>query len=221
MAHDGCEVRLRVRGGYALFTRPEMKCERVSYDVPTPSAMRGVLEAIFWKPQIAWVVDKIHVLQPIRFINIRRNEVAGKIPTAAVKRAMGGDGGRLAFDVDDGDNRQQRAALCLRDVDYLVEAHFVRVRGDEPLPKYYEMFKRRAEKGQAFHQPYLGCREFPADFSYHEGPAPKSPLVGVQDLGWMLHDIDFADGMKPRFFRAKLEDGVLKIPAWDAAEVRS
>ncbi|MCI4661061.1 MAG: type I-C CRISPR-associated protein Cas5c [Neomegalonema sp.] len=204
-------IKLHVWGDFACFTRPEMKVERVSYDVMTPSAARGVLEAIHWKPAIRWVVDRIHVLRPIRFQNIRRNEVASKIPVGNVKTARNKgslEGLRLLVDED----RQQRATLALRDVGYLIEAHFEFTAeagpGDNP-GKHLDTFNRRARKGQCFHRPYLGVREFAADFELIEGAAPSSPLKGEQDLGWMLHDIDYADDMQPRFFRALMKDGVI------------
>ena len=197
-------IRLRVWGDYACFTRPEMKVERVSYDVMTPSAARGILEAILWKPAIRWVVDAIHVLRPIRFDNIRRNEVKDKMPRPNPATAMR-DGKRIEYVVDKGDNRQQRATTLLRDVEYVIEAHFERTdqagAGDNP-GKYLDIFNRRARKGQFFHQPYLGCREFPAFFELVESDLPASFYEGnSQELGFMLLDIDFADNMAPLFFR--------------------
>lgn len=212
-------IRLRVWGEFACFTRPEMKVERVSYDVMTPSAARGVLEAIYWKPQILWVIDRIHVLSEIRFTNIRRNEVKSKISADKVKTAMKSGKGQLGFYVDDGDNRQQRASTLLRDVEYLIEAHFELKDTSEPPQKHFEMFKRRAEKGQCFHHPYLGCREFVAQFEWQEGELPASPLQGTRELGYMLHDIDFANDMTPRFFRATLINGVLTVPPFESAAV--
>lgn len=212
-------VALEVWGDYACFTRPEMKVERVSYDVMTPSAARGVLEAIYWKPQIRWVVDRIHVLKPIRFTNLRRNEVASKIPTASARKGMKGDNSPMGLYVEE--DRQQRAALILRDVAYGIEAHFDMLDDDEPPQKHFEMMKRRAVKGQYFHHPYLGCREFPADFEWVDGELPKSPLEGHTDLGFMLHDLDYDNGMAPRFFRAIMNNGVIDVPPWDGSEVRA
>jgi CRISPR-associated protein Cas5d len=217
----GYGVRLLVWGNYACFTRPEMKVERVSYDVITPSAARGILEAIHWKPAIRWVVDRLHVLKPIRFETIRRNELGHKIPASSAQSAM--NRGRADLHAIIEDDRQQRAATVLRDVAYVIDAHF------EPTPhagaddnegKHLDCFNRRARKGQCFHRPYLGCREFPADFAPPEGepPPPDPALRGERDLGWMLHDIDFADGMTPRFFRAVMRDGVIEA---GGAEVRS
>ena len=218
-------VRLHVWGEYACFTRPEMKVERVSYDAMTPSAARGILEAIHWKPAIRWAIDRIHVLKPIRFENLRRNELGGKIPAANVQKAMRGEtteGLRILVEED----RQQRAATVLRDVGYVIEAHFLltaAARADDTEAKHLAMFNRRAAKGQCFHRPYLGTREFAADFELVEGAMPRSSLPRDQrdrDLGWMLHDIDYAQGMTPRFFRAALRDGVIEVPRIDAAAVK-
>jgi CRISPR-associated protein Cas5d len=186
-----------------------MKVERVSYDAMTPSAARGVLEAIYWKPEIRWVVERIHVLNPIRFTNLRRNEVGAKASAANAVRAMNSGSGRLGLFIED--ERQQRAATILRDVDYLIEARFELRGGVDPAPKHYEMFKRRAEKGQCFHRPYLGCREFDCQFARHDGPAPPSYYANEpeRDLGFMLHDIDFEHDMMARFFRAKMNHGII------------
>lgn len=196
-----------------------MKVERVSYDVPTPSAARGVIEAIHWKPEIAWVVDRIHVLRPIRFQSFRRNEVGSKISATLAARAMRtrdlADIG-LAADAD----RQQRAATVLLDVAYVIEAHFeLTPKGrDEDAAKHLCMFNRRAAAGQCFHRPCLGTREFPAEFALvpDGAPLPPSTLPAEQqerDLGWMLHDIDFGeDGSRTsRFFRATLRGGILDV----------
>lgn len=229
-------IHLKVSGDYALFSRPEMKVERVSYDVITPSAARGILEAIYWKPQIRWIIDEIHVLKPIRFTNIRRNEVSSKI---AVKGGTGVNAGmanpsfRPTMDVTE--NRQQRASLLLKDVAYLIKAH-IRVldtrieKNDAPAPeneavgKHLDMFKRRARKGQVFHQPYFGCREFPVRFELIENetdlPKPEATLQGEKDLGFMLHDIQFdqnkatksVHSATPHFFRATMTNGVIRVP---------
>jgi len=214
-------VQLLVSGDYACWTRPEMKAERVSYDVMTPSGARGILEAIYWKPQIRWVVDKIRVLAPIRFTNIRRNEVAHKLSTAKVKKAMKGGTEVIALYADDSKNRQQRASLLLTNVRYGIEAHFELLDRKErngavtaaPAAKHLDQFNRRLKKGQCFHRPYLGCREFAARFEPVPGDWPECPeeLRGDRDLGFMLHDIDFADGMTPRFFRARMTDGVIDV----------
>lgn len=217
-------VRLHVWGDYACFTRPEMKVERVSYDVITPSAARGILEAIHWKPAIRWAIDRIHVLRPIRFDTIRRNEVGHTIPEAKARTAMrrGSTDGLFTLVEDD---RQQRAATVLRNVGYIIEAHFEltgQAAADDTEAKHLSMFNRRAARGQCHHRPYLGVREFPADFRLVEGELPERELApGWRDLGWMLHDIDYADGMTPRFFRAVLADGVVAVPPFDAAELKA
>ncbi|MCI5140767.1 MAG: type I-C CRISPR-associated protein Cas5, partial [Candidatus Electrothrix sp. ATG1] len=161
-------VKLMVWGKYACFTRPEMKVERVSYDIMTPSAARGIIEAIYWKPEIRWIIDRIHVLNEIRFENIRRNEVASKLPMTNISKAMKDCVSPIQISIEDA--RQQRASLVLRDVHYVIEAHFELTDKDkEGEPgKHLGMFERRAKKGQCFHRPYLGCREFPADFSWIE-----------------------------------------------------
>ncbi|MCD6293921.1 MAG: type I-C CRISPR-associated protein Cas5 [Deltaproteobacteria bacterium] len=199
-------IKIRVWGDYALFTRPEMKVERVSYDVMTPSAARGILEAIYWKPAIRWVVDRIHVLKPIRFENIRRNEVGKR---ASIDRSVMSGKKEAGIFVDDPKTRQQRASMVLRNVEYVIEAHFeFTSKEDNNEGKHMDMFKRRAVKGQCFHRPYFGCREFPINFEWCE-EAPKSPLEGKRDLGFMLHDIDFENNMTPRFFRAEMRDGII------------
>lgn len=222
-------IALRIWGDYALFCRPETKVERLSYEVITPSAARGVLEAIYWKPQVRWVVERIHVYRVPRFTNLRRNEVASRASAANAKKAMSGTlGGPLALYVDE--DRQQRAAAILRDVEYVIEARFELLDDSDPVAKHYNMFKRRAEKGQCFHRPYLGTREFPCDFDWVEGPIPESPLLGERDLGWMLHDMVFTpverakdadtlsghDGQplkaEARFFPAVMVNGVINVP---------
>lgn len=218
-------VRLHVWGDYACFTRPEMKVERVSYDVMTPSAARGVLDAIHWKPGVRWVIDRVHVLRPIRFESFRRNELGGKISVANVRKAMRG-GTAAAPHAYIGEDRQQRASTLLRDVAYVIEAHFELTDAagpDDTEGKHLSMFNRRATKGQCFHRPYLGTREFPADFTLVEYEMPASALPQEQrnrDLGWMLHDIDHDNG-EPRFFRAQLREGVVDIPPLHAAEVKA
>ena len=206
---------LRIWGDFACFTRPEMKIERVSYDVITPSAARGIFEAVYWKPEIRWNIDLIQVFNPIRFTNIRRNEVASKIPAGSVSSVMK-SGGSLALYIES--DRQQRASMVLRDVAYIVEAHFELLSGVDNLQKHSEMFRRRASKGQYFHHPYLGCREFDANFELLESEIPVSTIQGATDLGWMLHDLDFADGMKPIFFRAAMTNGIIEIPRLHSGE---
>jgi CRISPR-associated protein Cas5d len=201
-----------------------MKVERVSYDVMTPSAARGILEAIHWKPAIRWVVDRIHVLNPIHFDNVRRNEVKSKIPKPNPATVMR-DKKPLFYLVDDGDNRQQRAATLLRNVAYVIEAHFdltEKAGSEDNEGKHLDIFNRRARTGQFFHQPCFGCREFPAFFELLDGELPISCYQGeTKELGYMLLDIDFANGMKPLFFKATMQDGVITPPAPWSSEVRS
>jgi len=198
-------VKLKVWGDFALFTRLEMKVERVSYDVMTPSAARGILEAIYWKPAIRWIVDRIHVLRPIQFENIRRNELSNKVSVNA-KIMREGTQPVCQYIEDD---RQQRASLVLKDVAYVIEAHFELTAVDNADPgKHLAIFERRVKKGQCFHRPYFGCREFPVNFEWCS-VIPDSLLTGEQNLGYMLHDIDFANGMAPQFFRAVMQNGVM------------
>ena len=218
-------IKLHVWGDYACFTRPEMKVERVSYDVITPSAARGILEAIHWKPAIRWVVDKIHVLRPIQFESIRRNEVASKISAhnAGTAKAKGTTES-LYMLVDEGKERQQRASTVLRNVAYIIEAHFVltdKAGNDDNEGKHLDIFNRRARKGQCFHHPYLGTREFIAHFEpVVNNSIPPSVLTEQnKDLGWMLHDIDFSHNNTPHFFRAEMRDGVIEVPAFNAEQV--
>lgn len=215
-------IKLRIWGDYACFTRPEMKVERVSYDVITPSAARGILEAIHWKPAIRWVVDKIHVLRPIKFDNVRRNEVSSKIPKPNPTTAMR-DRKQLFFLVDDGGNRQQRASTLLRDVEYILEAHFEltdKAGPNDNEGKHLDIFCRRAKNGQFFHQPCLGCREFPAFFELVENEIPPSCYSGhTKELGYMLLDVDFANEMTPMFFKATMQDGIIKPPLPNSPEV--
>ena len=234
---------LEVTGEFACFTRPEMKVERVSYDVITPSAARAIFDAILWKPAIRWRVTKIEVLKPIRWASIRRNEVA--------KVASPGSGGILIED-----DRQQRAGLLLRDVKYRLHAEFdfippdsrakvrnpapdwltdaeenewyrqaeeAAARSDEKEAKYAAMFDRRASRGQHFMRPYLGCREFSCSEirpvkSLEGEPAP---IDETRDLGFMLYDMDYSDpkNIKPMFFRPRMEAGVIAVPAPDSSEV--
>lgn len=216
-------VRLHVSGDHACFTRPEMKVERVSYDVMTPSAARGILEAIHWKPAIRWVIDRIHVQKPIRFQSIRRNEVGSKISASKASSAMNrGNLDGLALVIED--DRQQRAATVLADVAYIIEAHFEktpRAGADDNEGKHLDTFNRRATRGQCFHQPCLGTREFAANFALLPADAPLPPAIGdSRDLGFMLWDIDHAAPGKPSmFFRARLENGVLSVPAPGSPQV--
>lgn len=212
----GYGITIRVQGDYALFTRPEMKVERVSYDIITPSAARGIIEAIYWKPAIRWKIDKIHVLNEIEFTNIRRNEVSEKISTNIAKRVMKGTY-KKPFYLSVTDNRQQRAALVLKNVDYVIEAHFEitdKAGREDSVEKHYNIALRRLRKGQHFHAPYLGTREFGAKIEFLEDePIPPSALHGERDLGWMLYDLNFSDpkDIRPKFFKASLQDGVLDL----------
>ncbi len=207
---------LEVSGPLACFTRPEMKVERVSYEVMTPSAARAVFESILWKPQIRWRVQCIEVLRPIRWMNLRRNEVKSKVLMSSVVRAMQSGGGQLGIDIED--DHTQRASLLLRDVAYRIHADLeLTERSTDPLIKYAEMFARRARKGQCVNQPYLGCREFAADFRLVEADTPQpAPIDETRSLGWMLHDLDFSNPAdpQPRFFDAKLESGRVQVPAF-------
>lgn len=221
-------IKLLIWGDRACFTRPEMKAERVSYDVITPSAVRGILEAIHWKPAIRWVVDSIQVLNPIRFESIRRNEISDKISARNITSAMNRKSTEdLRFLVDDGDNRQQRATTLLRDVAYVITAHFEltdKAGADDNAGKHLDIFNRRAKRGQYFHMPCMGNREFPAYFELVEnGQELKSApeLQGEKDLGWMLHDIDFANDNTPLFYRAIMRDGLIEVPELSAPEVKS
>ncbi len=214
---------LEVSGDFACFTRPEMKVERVSYDVITPSAARAIFEAVLWKPAIRWQVEKIEVLNPIRWINLRRNEVGMVIPKINPKTATK-KGEPLGLNIEDA--RQQRAGLFLRDVRYRIHARFGMTdragEADTPV-KFAEMFQRRASKGQCFNQPYLGCREFSCAFRLIESlEGEPAPIAETRDLGWMLYDMDFSnpDDPKPLFFRARMEDGVVAVPARESEEVR-
>ena len=234
---------LEVWGDYACFTRPEMKVERVSYDVMTPSAARAIFEAVFWKPAFEWRVRKIEVLNPIKWVNIRRNEIGAVANTAS-------DGIFVE------EKRQQRAGLFLKDVCYRIHADLVfipprkRKETRQSLPeylvdsaekaelmerkltdehpnenpaKYNSMFERRARKGQCFFQPYLGCREFSCFFKLVDAEKePAIPIPETRDLGFMLYDMDYseANDIRPAFFRAKLETGVVNVPDWNSEEVR-
>jgi CRISPR-associated protein Cas5d len=237
---------LEVSGEFACFTRPEMKVERVSYDVITPSAARAVFEAILWKPALRWQISKIEVLHPIKWVNLRRNEVGAVASTRNIETAMKSGAGQLGLYVED--ERQQRAGLFLRDVKYRLHAHFelrdpgfhksnfphlskrsINAGEDdlESMPnaavKFMSMFERRAAKGQCVNQPYLGCREFAGQFKLVDGGAVLSdPVPESRDLGWMLYDMDYNDSAnpKPRFFRAQLVKGAVDVPAWDSEEVR-
>jgi CRISPR-associated protein Cas5d len=214
---------LEISGDLACFTRPEMKVERVSYDVITPSAARAVFESILWKPAIRWHVRRIEVLKPVRFMNLRRNEVGSKVSTSNVTKAMNGADIDLAIYADDPSERAQRASLLLRDVAYRVHADLeVRVDRSDPMPpqKHHAMFERRAANGQCVNQPYLGCREFDARVRLvTEFAAEPAPISDTRDLGWMLHDLDFKNLSDPQpvFFRAQMNAGVIEVNTQGAA----
>ncbi len=205
-------LSLRARGPLAVFTQPALKVERISYSVMTPSAARGVLEAVLWKPAIRWHVERIHVLAPIQFTSFRRNEVNSRAPAPALATVRNGGAAPHYFADED---RAQRNTVALRDVDYVIDAHFVltdRRGAEDNVQKFVDMFRRRVEKGQHFHQPYLGCREFVADVMPTEG-AP-APIAENRYLGRMLWDIEYrSDGNRPVFFEASLRNGVMHVPA--------
>ena len=213
-------LQLRIWGERACFTRPEMKVERVSYDVMTPSAARGVCEAVVWKPQMRWIIERIDILKPIRKASVRRNEVGHKASVDNVMAAMTGRAARLGIDIEEA--RQQRASVILCNVDYLIHARIGRTERagpDDSVAKYVEMFRRRAASGQCFHRPYLGTREFAAEFALIEAN-PPTPVVDTRDLGWMLYDIDFSGARPmPVFFEARLRAGTLAVPEPDSPEL--
>ena len=217
-------IQVEVWGDYALFSRPEFKVEHVSYDTMTPSAARGLLESIYWHPGLRWRIDRIHVCSPIRFTNIRRNEVKDTI-SARKMQALMEKGGELYLATPD--SIQQRAAMVLRDVHYVIDAHFDMTMHASPTDnpgKFQEMMRRRVEKGQFYHEPCFGVREFPANFRpCTELPPCPEELKGEKDLGWMLLDMDYSDkeNITPRFFRAILRDGVLEVPPMYSKEVRA
>lgn len=204
-------IQLEVWGAYALFSRPELKVERVSYDVPTPSAARGIVESVYYHPGLRWYIDRIHVLNPIRFVSIRRNEVTDKISGRNVRQAVQSGGQPLYLVTSQ--KIVQRSSLLLQDVHYVIEAHFEMT--DKAAPsdnpgKFQDIVTRRMERGQCFHTPYFGCREFPVSFRrWPGGPIPT--IDETRDLGLMLYDFDYSDpaAITPTYFRARLEHGVL------------
>lgn len=206
-------VKMEVWGNYALFTRPEMKVERVSYDIPTPSAARGMLDAVYYHPGLIWKIDRIYILNPIRFTNLRRNEMDAKILASDLRSAAQGSDRKLYIAASE--HIQQRAAMMLKDVHYVIEAHFEmtdRAAPSDNPGKFQDIIKRRLRKGQAFAQPYLGCRECTAYFGLWEnGEIPA--IQESRDLGWMLYDMDYShpDDITPMFFRAKMENGVVDV----------
>lgn len=206
-------VRVECWGKMAVFTRPEMKVERVSYDVMTPSAARGLIESIYFHPGMKYRIHKIYVLNPIEFTNIRRNEVKSKISCEKVKRAYEGSGDPLYLDASQ--DIQQRATVALKDVHYVIEASFSmteKANASDNPGKFQDILKRRLKKGQCYSQPYFGCREFPADFRlWEDGPIPTIPET--RDLGYMLYDMDYSDpeNITPMFFQAKMVNGVIDL----------
>ncbi len=206
--------RLKVSGENACFTRPEMKVERVSYDIMTPSAARGILEAILWKPAIGWTILQIDVLKPVRWESVRRNEVGAVISARNVTAAMSAGSGNLGLYIEK--ERQQRAGLFLRDVTYVIHACFVmtdKAGPDDNVTKFEKMFIRRATKGQCFHRPYFGCREFPVEFEFLPRDSEYlQPIDESRDLGWMLYDMDYSGKEPmPQFFHARLEKGSVNL----------
>ena len=206
-------VKVEVWGDYACFSRPEMKVERITYDVITPSAARGMLEAIYWHPGMKWEIDKIYVLSPINYINVKRNEVKSKILASSVRGVM--TGGKNALYLNTSNDIQQRSSLVLQNVHYVIEAHFEmtdKANESDNAGKFQDIIKRRLKRGQCFHQPYFGCREFPARFREWSGDAIPS-IEETRDLGYMLWDMDYSDSrdIRPMFFRAKMQNGVVCV----------
>ena len=220
MEKTNSDFSLEVWGEFACFTRPEFKVERLSYDVITPSAARAIFESIFWKPAIKWIITKIEVINPIKWTNIRRNEVgalAGKTPIYIE------------------DKRQQKNSVILKDVRYRIHARMeyippkkrkgelLTIKEDENPGKYLAMFERRASKGQCFNQPYLGCREFSANFRLiRPDDILEPPINESKDLQYMLYDMDFAnnpDAPLPMFYRAEMVNGVINVPSPDSNDV--
>ncbi|MDR3723458.1 MAG: type I-C CRISPR-associated protein Cas5c [Terracidiphilus sp.] len=215
---NASNLLVRVEGLLACFTRPEFSTERVSYEVMTPSAARAILEAILWKPAIRWRIHAIHVLNPIRWMEFRRNEVNSRASTSGAASAAAGRTEFSDFFADA--DRAQRHTVALRDVDYLVEASFEltgRAGPADNMGKFFGMFERRLGAGQQIYQPYLGCREFPAFVAPVDADHLPQPIAETRDLGWMLHDMEYGAERRPRFFKAQLEAGVVQVPAWEEA----
>lgn len=210
----GIGVKVKVWGEYALFSRPEMKVERCSYDVITPSAARGILEAIYWHPGMKWVIDKIYVQKPVQFTSIRRNEVKSKISSNNVLPVYNGADKPLYISTKS--DIVQRASLLLRDVSYVIEAHFEMTEKaveSDNTGKFKDIIMRRLKRGECYHTPYFGCREFPANFCLCEDEKIETAYSGEKDLGFMLYDMDFSDldNIQPMFFRALMKDGVINL----------
>ena len=211
----GKGVKVRVWGDLALFYRPEMKVERCSYDMMTPSAARGILEAIYWHPGMRWIVDRIYLRKPVRFTSIRRNEVKSEISANNVLSVM--NGGDKPLFISSKEDIVQRAAVLLRDVDYVIEAHFEMTDNAGPCDnsgKFKDIVMRRLRRGECYHMPYFGCREFPANFELFEQENVDTAYVGEEkDLGYMLYDFDYSnpEDIQPMFFRAVLTNGILDV----------
>jgi CRISPR-associated protein Cas5d len=212
----GYGIKILVEGDYALFTRPELKVERYSYDFITPSAARGILESIYWKPQIKWQIQKIHVLNEPQFTTIMRNEVSIKASHSDARKMMENSKSARGY-LDTTKSIQQRSSTILKNVQYIIEAEFtmtgINSRSDDTEEKHYNVILRRLRNGQYFHKSYLGCREFPAKVSLLEGDCPKSEIKGERDYGMMLYDMDFSDlsNIVPVFFKAKMIDGIVDL----------
>lgn len=206
-------IRMEVWGEYAAFNRPEMKVERVSYDVPTPSAARGMIEAVYYHPGMRWIIDRIHVLKPVVFTNVRRNEVKSKALGSGAYAVMTGK--KKDLYISTFQDIQQRAAMMLRDVHYVIEAHFEmsdRANPSDNPGKFQDIIRRRLKKGQCFSQPYLGTRECTAHFGLWESDVIPA-IPETRDLGFMLYDMDYSDpeNIQPMFFRARMENGVIDL----------
>ncbi len=212
----GVGVKVSVWGDYALFSRPELKVERCSYDMMTPSAARGVLEAIYWHPGMKWVIDKIYVRNPIQFTSVRRNEVKSKILAGNVLQAYNGADKPLYISTKE--DIVQRASLLLCNVFYVIEAHFEmteKANASDNPGKFKDIIMRRLRRGECFHMPYFGCREFPANFALCEEEEIHTAydVVPEKDLGLMLYDMDYSDpeNIQPMFFRAVMRHGVVDL----------
>ena len=212
----GMGVKVKVWGNFALFSRPELKVERCSYDVMTPSAARGILDAIYWHPGLKWVVDKIYVRKPIQFTSVRRNEVKSKVLASSVLQAY--NGGEKPLYISSKEEIVQRASMLLCDVEYVIDAHFEmteRANATDNPGKFKDIIMRRLRRGECFHMPYFGCREFPAHFCLWEEEKIHTAYEDVEerDLGLMLYDLDYRnpEDIQPMFFRAVLKRGVLDL----------
>ena len=213
---------IQVEGQSACFTRPEMKVERVSYPVITPSAAVGIFSSILWKPAMLWHVNKIEVLKPIKFMQCRTNEVKDVISTESVSQVMRGGKKTLGINIRDG--RTQRSGLILRDVSYRLHASIEFLKNLDPEAswhKYAEMFERRARKGQSFRPSFLGTRDHSCSWEFVEDPSKgPQPIPETRDLGRMLHSLDYnSPNHPPRTFHARIENGVVQVPLFGSAEV--